>query len=140
MASQVTESLAVAATATAPSKMAAQLVAEAGVDAKEEGLNTPSDGESGSSEDNLYFHQHIERNGQRVLVSWMKEEERRVVRKADYLFLPIFAVCICARWVISTYLLLLSISLLYCYYLMPNSHHSSCSHGWPSTAPTSPAS
>lgn len=106
MASQVTESLAVAATATAtaPTKTAVQLVAETGVDAKEESLNTPSDGESGSSEDNLYFHQHIERNGQQVLVSWTKEEERRVVRKADYLFLPIFAVRICARWVISTYL------------------------------------
>ncbi|KAI2781601.1 MFS general substrate transporter [Daldinia loculata] len=93
MASQVTESLAVAATATAtaPTKTAVQLVAETGVDAKEESLNTPSDGESGSSEDNLYFHQHIERNGQQVLVSWTKEEERRVVRKADYLFLPIFA-------------------------------------------------
>ncbi|KAI0119414.1 MFS general substrate transporter [Daldinia grandis] len=91
MASQVTESLAVAAAAAAPTKTAAQLIAQAGADAKEEDLSTPSDGGSGISEDGLYFHQHIERNGQQVLVSWTKEEERRVVRKADYLFLPIFA-------------------------------------------------
>ncbi|KAF3063748.1 hypothetical protein GL218_02507 [Daldinia childiae] len=91
MTSRVTESLAVAAAATAPTKTAAKFIAEAGVDAKEDGLNTPSDGESGNSGDILYFHQHIERNGQQVLVSWTKEEERRVVRKADYLFLPIFA-------------------------------------------------
>ncbi|OTB18984.1 hypothetical protein K445DRAFT_54466 [Daldinia sp. EC12] len=91
MASQVTESLAVAATATAPTKTAAQLVAETAVDAKEEGLSNSSDEESGNSADGLYFHQHIEKNGQQVLVSWTKEEEKRVVRKADYLFLPIFA-------------------------------------------------
>lgn len=91
MTSQVTESLAVAATAAAPAKTAAQLtISQAGVEANEKGLATPSDGESG--DDGPYYHQHIERNGQRVLVSWTKEEERRVVRKADYLFLPIFAV------------------------------------------------
>ncbi|OTA67453.1 MFS general substrate transporter [Hypoxylon sp. EC38] len=90
MASPVTESLAVAATIIAPTKTAAQIINQAGVIVKEEGLSTPSDGESGSG-DNAYYHQHIERNGQRVLVSWTKEEERRVVRKADYLFLPIFA-------------------------------------------------
>ncbi|KAI4867270.1 MFS general substrate transporter [Hypoxylon rubiginosum] len=90
MTSQVTESLAVAATAAAPAKTAAQLtISQAGVEANEKGLATPSDGESG--DDGPYYHQHIERNGQRVLVSWTKEEERRVVRKADYLFLPIFA-------------------------------------------------
>ncbi|KAI8964039.1 MFS general substrate transporter [Daldinia sp. FL1419] len=91
MTSQVTESLAVAASAAAPTKTAAQLVSEAGVNAKEESLSTPSDGESGHLEDDAYYHQHIERNGQQVLVSWTKEEERRIVRKADWLFLPIFA-------------------------------------------------
>lgn len=93
MASQVTESLAIVATVTASTKTAAQIITESGVDAKEEALRTPSDGESGNSGDHLYYHQHIVRNGQQVLVSWTKEEEKRVVRKADYLFLPIFAVC-----------------------------------------------
>ncbi|KAI1390999.1 MFS general substrate transporter [Hypoxylon trugodes] len=89
MASQVTESLAVAATAAAPAKTAAHLITQTGVNAKEEG---PSDGESGNTgDDDLYFHQRIEKNGQQVLVSWTKEEEKRVVRKADWLFLPIFA-------------------------------------------------
>ncbi|XXH00181.1 hypothetical protein Hte_006523 [Hypoxylon texense] len=90
MTSQVTESLAVAAGAAAPTKTAAQLISQTNiVEANEKGLATPSDGESG--DDGPYFHQHIERNGQQVLVSWTKEEEKRVVRKADYLFLPIFA-------------------------------------------------
>lgn len=38
------------------------------------------------------FHQIIVKDGQDVLVSWTLEEEKRVVRKADFLFLPIFAV------------------------------------------------
>ncbi|KAI0897789.1 MFS general substrate transporter [Annulohypoxylon nitens] len=91
MASQVTESLAVAATATVPAKTATHITTESEVEAKEEALRTPSDGESGDPGDRLYYHQHIVRNGQQVLVSWTKEEEKRVVRKADYLFLPIFA-------------------------------------------------
>ncbi|KAI1764068.1 MFS general substrate transporter [Hypoxylon sp. FL1150] len=88
MTSQVTESLAVAAVATAPTKTAAQLISQTGVEAKEEGFTTPSDGGSGNDG---YYHQCIERNGMQVLVSWTKEEEKSVVRKADYLFLPIFA-------------------------------------------------
>lgn len=39
------------------------------------------------------FHQYIEKDGSQVLVSWTKEEEKSVVRKADFLFLPIFSVC-----------------------------------------------
>ncbi|KAJ9144773.1 MFS general substrate transporter [Coniochaeta hoffmannii] len=42
-----------------------------------------------SNEDGC-FHQYIERNGKQVLVSWTKAEEARVVRKADFLFLPLF--------------------------------------------------
>lgn len=38
------------------------------------------------------FHQTIVKDGKEVLVSWTLEEESRVVRKADFLFLPIFAV------------------------------------------------
>ncbi|KEZ44019.1 hypothetical protein SAPIO_CDS3738 [Scedosporium apiospermum] len=37
------------------------------------------------------FHQIIVKDGQDVLVSWTLEEEKHVVRKADFLFLPIFA-------------------------------------------------
>ncbi|KAI2463426.1 MFS general substrate transporter [Annulohypoxylon bovei var. microspora] len=92
MASQITESLAVAATAAAPANIAAQIITKPEVVAKEEALRAPSDDESDNSADSLYYyHQHILRNGQQVLVSWTKNEERRDVRKADYLFLPIFA-------------------------------------------------
>jgi hypothetical protein len=42
--------------------------------------------------DGLY-HQVIKRDGMDVLVSWSKKEERKVVRKADFLFLPLFTVC-----------------------------------------------
>lgn len=45
--------------------------------------STPSDGP---------FHQIIQKDGKDFLVSWTKEEETRVVRKADWLFLPIFSV------------------------------------------------
>ena len=38
------------------------------------------------------FHQLISRKGEQVVVSWTKEEERKVVRKADFLFLPLFTV------------------------------------------------
>lgn len=38
------------------------------------------------------FHQYIERGDSEVLISWTKEEEARVVRKADYIFLPTFVV------------------------------------------------
>ena len=44
------------------------------------------------SNDDGCFHQYIERNGKQVLVSWTKAEEARVVRKADFLFLPLFTV------------------------------------------------
>lgn len=44
-----------------------------------------------STDDGLR-HQYIEKDGRQVLVSWTKDEEARVVRKADFLFLPLFAV------------------------------------------------
>tara|TARA_R110002003_G_scaffold62_16_gene5691 strand:- start:40407 stop:40730 length:324 start_codon:yes stop_codon:yes gene_type:complete len=43
------------------------------------------------------FEQIIVRNGQEVLVSWTKDEERVVVRKADFRFLPVFMVCNVSR-------------------------------------------
>ncbi|KAI1100744.1 major facilitator superfamily domain-containing protein [Jackrogersella minutella] len=93
MASPVTGSFAVAATGLAPTKTTAQLTVKTGVEIKEEGAaRIPSNGESGNSESNLHYHRYIVRNGQQVLVNWTKEEERRVVRKADFLFLPIFAI------------------------------------------------
>lgn len=39
------------------------------------------------------FHQYIERDGKQVLISWTKAEEARVVRKADFILLPLFTVC-----------------------------------------------
>lgn len=58
----------------------------------------PSYPSSGSDkndiEDNDHkFEQVIQRDGQDVLVRWTKEEERKVVRKADFRFLPLFTVC-----------------------------------------------
>lgn len=51
----------------------------------------PSDTESSDIGDGV-FRQHIEKDGQQVLVVWDKHEEARVVRKADFLFLPLFSV------------------------------------------------
>jgi hypothetical protein len=41
------------------------------------------------------FRFSIEKDGKSVLVARIKEEETRVVRKADFLFLPLLTV----RWV-----------------------------------------
>ena len=46
-------------------------------------LEDPNDG---------LFQQIIVKDGKEVLVSWTREEQARVVRKADFLFLPLFAV------------------------------------------------
>ncbi len=46
-------------------------------------LENPNDG---------LFHQVIVKGGNEVLVSWTREEQARVVRKADFLFLPLFSV------------------------------------------------
>lgn len=108
MASQVIETLAVASAAV-PTKAAAQLTDNPGngtgtnsttekssvINVKEEGHRISRSNKSPDPEDpsDGLFHQHIDRDGQQVLVTWAKDEERRVVRKADFLFLPLFAVC-----------------------------------------------
>lgn len=108
MASQVIESLAVASAAV-PTKAATQLTDNPGngigtnsttekssvINVKEEGHHVSRSNKSPDPEDpsDGLFHQHIDRDGQQVLVTWAKDEERRVVRKADFLFLPLFAVC-----------------------------------------------
>ena len=38
------------------------------------------------------LHQVITQDGKEIVVSWSKEEEAKVVRKADFLFLPLFTV------------------------------------------------
>lgn len=55
-----------------------------------------SNSEKHDIEDNegSLLHQYIERDGKQVLISWTKTEEARVVRKADFLFLPLFTVSI----------------------------------------------
>lgn len=53
---------------------------------------SPSETESTDIGDGT-FRQHIEKDGKQVLVVWSKSEEARVVRKADFLFLPLFSVC-----------------------------------------------
>ncbi|KAI5865489.1 MFS general substrate transporter [Durotheca rogersii] len=100
MASQITESLAVAAsTAVSPDAAAPLATVRSGsgkndtenANSKEAEVGTSTLSGDPSEDDGQYFHQHIVKDGQQVLISWTKEEERRVVRKADYLFLPIFA-------------------------------------------------
>lgn len=46
-------------------------------------VETPSEG---------FLQAYIDKNGEKVLVTWTHAEQRRVVRKADFLFLPIFTV------------------------------------------------
>jgi hypothetical protein len=110
---------------------------ESETDAEKE-VRLPADEKSGASSPRLsdslkenrnpedpedgIFRQVITKDGKDVLVTWTKEEQAKVVRKADFLFLPLFSVragrlCLERR----------------------NSEltkHSSCSLGWPSTVPT----
>ena len=97
MASRATETFAAAASALpAVSRIG---TAEEKADRHDLPASTvkPHDGSETPSEDleNLQsgvFHQCIQKNGQNFLVTWTKDEERKIVRKADFLFLPIFAV------------------------------------------------
>lgn len=52
---------------------------------------SPSESESSDVGDGTFW-QYIEKDGRQVLVVWSKSEEARVVRKADFLFLPLFSV------------------------------------------------
>lgn len=48
--------------------------------------NGESTGSAGS------FATNIDKDGKRVLITWTRQDERKVVRKADLLFLPVFLV------------------------------------------------
>lgn len=54
------------------------------------------DGDKKDTEDlsDGVFRQVVTKNGAQVLVTWTRAEELKVVRKADFLFLPIFTVSI----------------------------------------------
>lgn len=82
------------------------------------------------------FHQVIVKDGKEVFVSWTRAEQARVVRKADFLFLPLFAVRI--RRGLGTTLN----CPIHCNSVLTtmNHHYSSCSPGWPSIAPMSQVS
>ena len=57
-------------------------------------IPVPSDGDErdpGDPNDGL-FHQVLIKDGKEFLVSWTRAEQARVVRKADFLFLPLFSV------------------------------------------------
>lgn len=59
--------------------------------AADEFHKSPTESESSDIGDGI-FRQHIEKDGKQVLVVWSNGEEDRVVRKADFLFLPLFSV------------------------------------------------
>lgn len=58
-----------------------------------DGTTTPSasDNSDPEAQEGTLSH-HILKNGQQVLVTWAPEEESAIVRKLDFLFLPIFSV------------------------------------------------
>jgi hypothetical protein len=66
-------------------RIAAEVTAKTDSDSEKHDVESTEDG---------HFNQYIERDGKHILVNWTKEEEARVVRKADFLFLPLFTVCI----------------------------------------------
>jgi hypothetical protein len=69
------------------------------------GTSTPPDSERNDVEhDDRTLSQHILKNGEQVLVTWRKEEESRIVRKVDFLFLPIFSVRLTSAYSLSVVL------------------------------------
>ncbi|KAJ9150375.1 MFS general substrate transporter [Pleurostoma richardsiae] len=62
-------------------RIAAEVTAKTDSDSEKHDVESTEDG---------HFNQYIERDGKHILVNWTKEEEARVVRKADFLFLPLF--------------------------------------------------
>lgn len=80
--------------ATAPlSSDVQQYKHEVEISGHEQPSSTSAGSDSQDEERNDHvFEQTILRNGQEVLVRWAKEEERVVVRKADFRFLPLFTV------------------------------------------------
>ena len=72
---------------------------------------------------------YIPKNGQDVLVTWTKEEQARVVRKADIFLLPVFAVS-------RLFTPLARARLIASVTNIPRP----CSSSWHSTAATSPVS
>ncbi|KAL5408500.1 hypothetical protein PMIN03_006469 [Paraphaeosphaeria minitans] len=88
MASKVAESL--ARVAAGPIVPADDVYEKAGLAISASGtLSENAERDSEQYPDGL-LHQVIERNGKEILVSWNEEEEAKVVRKADFLFLPLF--------------------------------------------------
>lgn len=48
---------------------------------------------STEAEQDGMLHQVIDRDGQEILVSWTRQEERKVVRKVDWILMPLVVVC-----------------------------------------------
>jgi hypothetical protein len=74
------------------------------VDQLHSGTITPADSERNDAEADGTLSQHIFKNGEQVLVTWRKEEEARIVRKVDFLFLPIFSVRLTSAYSLSVLL------------------------------------
>ena len=101
MATQITESLAVANTlpnmanhdfsGSNQAEPVAEKFSDTAVAVSEKSQRSQN-GEPPESPHDGIFQQKIIRDSSEVLVRWTKEEEARVVRKADWLFLPIFSV------------------------------------------------
>ncbi|KAL4887586.1 major facilitator superfamily domain-containing protein [Aspergillus karnatakaensis] len=73
--------------------MADKTAVDLKVDQVHPGTVTPPASERYDAEeqDDGTLSQVISKNGEQVLVTWRKEEEARIVRKVDFLFLPIFS-------------------------------------------------
>lgn len=57
-----------------------------------DGFTTPDEKQDLESHNDGELQAYIDKHGKKVLVTWTHAEQRKVVRKADFLFLPIFTV------------------------------------------------
>jgi hypothetical protein len=88
--------------------MAEKSVVDFKVDQVYPGITVPPDSEQNDEEEEGILSQHIRKNGEQILVTWRKEEEVHIVRKVDFLFLPIFSVRLTSASSIYTQFLLTS--------------------------------
>lgn len=103
MATQATESLAVAdslpaidnTNSTINHTLNRNLTGTAAItsihtDIEDKRISTPESSNSGG-----VLSQEITKDGKHLLVTWTKDEERRIVRKVDFILLPLFSVSFC---------------------------------------------
>ena len=91
MAPVLTTPAAIALPASRPVALAS-VDTESPPESVKDGFTTPEEKQDLEAHKDGQLRAYIDKHGEKVLVTWTHAEQRKVVRKADFLFLPIFTV------------------------------------------------